>query len=405
MKIISKYIALLLVGVTFFASCKKNNAEYSVLRDHAFIAQTGTKGNSTGIIQVAESEPNGTTTEFNIRLSDIQSTAKKFKIDILSKSQLDAYNQSNRTNYVFLPTEYYKLSVSEATVSAGTVISTPIRLTVLPLTKEMIDSGNKYVVPIKLVSLDGMRLVNGGENFIYLVKPVVVTTVPVLGTDAILGYRKALAEGVTPVAMSQWTVEFRINMSKLTKNNQALFGSWGTGNSEIYIRYGDAATPFNTLQVKFAGSQFDKSNTVFEPNKWYHIAVVYNGATLTLYVNGKKDLDTDKIVGHTFNLGSTLHVASSGSLWFVAQTMMHELRIWNTARTPAQLIENEYSVSAKTPGLLHYWKMNEGDGTVFKNSIEGAPSLKAKNESGVDVTSVRWMDNVRSDNKTRTKID
>lgn len=398
-----KYIAL--SGLIALASCKKDNAEYSVLRDQAFIAQTETKAGTVATVSVAADNPAGSTQNLNVRLSDVAQADRNFRLEPFTAEELAAYNKANGTAYVTLDKAKYSLSTETVTVKAGSSLSDAVQVTILPLSEAEINSGEMYTLPLKLRSTDDCNILAGGDEYIYVVKPTLINSVPVLGTDPKdRVYRKALVHKVQPIALSQWTVEFRVNMSGLTKNNQAIFGSWGSGNSEIYIRFGDAATPFNTLQAKFGGTQFDKSNTIFEPNKWYHVALVYNGTTVALYVNGQKDLDTDKVAGNVFNLGETLDIAGSGGEWLVNGMMLQEMRVWSVARTPAQLKEAEFGVSAKSPGLLHYWKMNEATGRELKNSVAGAPSAFVLTGSDTEATP-RWMDNVRSDGAGRTKID
>lgn len=398
-----KYIAL--SGLIALASCKKDNAEYSILREQAFISQTDTKGGTTATVNVAADSPEGSTQSINVRLSDVAQTDRSFKLEPFTAEELAAYNKGNGTAYVLLAKERYTIAKETVTVKAGSSISEAVPVTILPLSKEEENSGELYTLPLKLRSTDNSALLAGGDEFIYVVKPTLINSVPVLGTDPKdRVYRKALVHKVQPIALSQWTVEFRVNMSGLTKNNQAIFGSWGSGNSEIYIRFGDAATPFNTLQAKFGGTQFDRSNLEFEPNRWYHVALVYNGTTVALYIDGKKDLDTDKVAGNVFNLGETLHIAGSGGEWLVNGMMLQEMRVWSVARTPAQIKESEFGVSPKTPGLLHYWKMNEATGRELKNSVAGAPSAFVLTGSDTEATP-RWLDNVRSDGKGRTRID
>ena len=48
-------------------------------------------------------------------------------------------------------------------------------------------------------------------------------------------------------------------------NNQAIFNS-GSSDHEVYIRFGDAMIPYNSLQVKTLGSQVN-TVTLFEKNK------------------------------------------------------------------------------------------------------------------------------------------
>ncbi len=395
-----KYIAL--SGLIALASCKKDNAEYSVLRDQAFIAQTETKAGTVATVSVAADNPAGSTQNLNVRLSDVAQADRNFRLEPFTAEELAAYNKANGTAYVTLDKAKYSISTETVTVKAGSSLSDAVQVTILPLSETEINSGEMYTLPLKLRSTDGCNILAGGDEYIYVVKPTIISSVPVLGTDpSDRAWRRASAKLEGEVPLPQWTVEFRVNMTGFGMNNQALFSKGG--QNEIYVRFGDAATPWNTLQVKFAGTQFDKSNTVFEPNKWYHVAIVYNGTTVALYVNGQKDLDTDKAAGKTFTLKDGITIADAHQQW-VNGVMLHEYRVWNVARTPAQLKEAEFGVSAKSPGLLHYWKMNEGSGREFKNSIAGAPSMFVLTPTNTEATP-RWMDNVRSDGAGRTKID
>lgn len=404
MKLSNKNLLALsaLALVLGLASCK--DAEYSALKGQAYIAQTGTaSGSKLSTLSVADGET--VSADLNVRVSDVVPQDTEYEL-VVDEAVMNSYNERYGTTYKVLPEALRTLSTQTVVVKAGASISEPVNLTVQALTKELKDSGDKFAIPFRLrAKTAGAAILPGADEYIYAINPVLINHVPVLGTDTFDGiYRKAKAEGGTAHVMDAWTVEFRVNMSGYRKNNQALFGSWGP-SSEIYVRFGDAPTPFNTLQVKFAGTQFDKSNTIFTPNTWYHVAVVYNGTTLALYVNGQKDLDTDKVAGKVFTLGEVLHVAGSGATWFVDAMMMQEMRVWGVARTPAQLIENEHSVNPTTQGLLHYWKMNDGPGaSKFANSVAGAPAMVVSNSGDTEIAP-RWLDNVRSDGKGRTNFN
>lgn len=45
--------------------------------------------------------------------------------------------------------------------------------------------------------------------------------------------------------------------------------------------------------------------------------------------------------------------------------MISECRIWNVVRTQDEIKDNFYDVDPKTPGLLGYWKFNEGSGDII----------------------------------------
>lgn len=402
MNLVYKYTAALALVAGLFVSCKNENAEYSPLRNRAYIAQSSTKANGVSVINVSEDKPGGETLPVNVRLSDVQKEENTFRLSLFTQEELDVYNKANGTDYVILPTDRYRLSTNEVKVKAGSVLSEDVDVTILPLNREQIASGNKYVLPLKLTRVAGSTVINGGDEFLYAVKPTIISSVPVLGTYR-SEYRKA-SSGFNDkeVTTTQWTVEMRVNMNGFRINNQALFGH--QGSPEIYARFGDAPIPFNSINIKVAGSQIDRTNMLFEPNRWYHVAFVYNGNTLAVYVDGNKDIDTDKMSGKTFTFKGGVTVAGSGSYYFQNALMVSEVRVWTVARTPAQLKEYEYSVPPTSPGLLEYWKMDEASGREFKNSVPGGKSMFVLTGNNTEATPV-WLDNVRSDGAGRTRVD
>lgn len=384
------FLAMLLAGC--------NDAAYSTLENKLFLAETSTSANSAKKILVDESGANVSATA---RLSNPATTDVRVKLTT-DASALEAYNKRNGTNFEPLPAGNYTISETEVTIKKGESLAPAINIALEPLSLEMVETGNQYALAVKIepAGSSDATVLEGANLMVYSLDQVIVTSVPVLGTDPVGGvYHSAKATLTTPLlALTAWSVEMRVNMSGFRRNNQALFGAWGD-DSEIYMRFGDAPTPFNTLQVKFAGSQFDRSVKEFEPNTWYHIAVTYDGAIFKLYIDGEEDTVTDKWPGKVSNIPSEIHIASSGSGWFVDGVMMSEVRFWNVARTKQQIVNNQFTINPQTPGLLMYWKMNEGEGTVLRNSVEGAPDLVLAPDRDL-----RWVDNVRSDGKGTTNM-
>lgn len=379
-----------------------NDAEYSTLNNQLFLAETGTSANAFKKVTIDEE---GATVSATARVSNPVDQDVKVRF-VVDASILEKFNARNSTSYAPLPTSHYSLSETEVVVKKGESIAPAINIAIEALSKELIDSGNQFALPIKveLAEGDNICLLEGANSIIYVVDQVIISSVPVLGTDpATRRYHSAAAALKEDITLREWTVEMRVNMNGFRKNNQALFGAWGPG-SELYIRFGDAGTPYNTLQVKFglegSGNAFSRSNTEFEPNKWYHVAVTYDGTNITLYVDGVKDVDTDNLKGKTTVISEKIQVASSGSEWFVNSCMMQELRVWNVCRTQQQVANNAHTVNPKTEGLIMYWKMNEGEGNLLHNSVEGAPNLVVEPD-----TPIRWLDNVRSDGKGRTGLN
>ena len=44
-----------------------------------------------------------------------------------------------------------------------------------------------------------------------------------------------------------------------------------------------------------------------------------------------------------------------------------EVRVWSVARSEQEIWDNMYDVDPKTPGLIGYWKFDEGEGNVIKD--------------------------------------
>ena len=102
-----------------------------------------------------------------------------------------------------------------------------------------------------------------------------------------------------------------------------------------------------------------------EAKKWQHVAIVFDGSSTKLYLDGS--LVADKATASpsiTFRHFSFLPQPS----YCTSTISFREARLWNTVRTEAQLKNNMNSVDPNSEGLLGYWKMDEGQGYVFKDA-------------------------------------
>ncbi len=94
-------------------------------------------------------------------------------------------------------------------------------------------------------------------------------------------------------------------------------------------------------------------------NTWYHVAVSYNAAagTMKLYKNGVLVASAAAVPNYTEpSLNLSLF---AGGNYFTG--IIDEVRIWNTERTIAQLVNNkDCELTGDEPGLLVYYKFNQG---------------------------------------------
>lgn len=383
-------ISKLLLGCTaacamLLASC--NDAEYDVLENQAYIAQTNTNGNTAKKITIGNDE---VSTEMSVRVSSPVKKACSFVIST-DQAALDSYNKLNSTSYEMLPAEQYTISANQVTVDEGNSASTPVSINVQPFTDELKASGKKYAIALKIDSKDGANILKSGKSIVYVLDQVIYQAVPTLNRN---NYAKMELRQQND--LTAWTVEMNINMSVLKTevgqgNNQAIFAASGSEgrDGEIYIRFGDAPIEGNRLQIKTQGSQMN-SNMLFNQQTWYHLAFVCTGTKLYLYVNGVLDNSMD--LGGKVVCVDNMSLASSGS-YFLANAMYSEVRLWRVARSQAEIANNMYVIDPHTEGLEAYWKMNEGQGDEFTDYTGNGN--KCKTTSGEPV----WTPNVRIDGK------
>ena len=365
--------AAMAIAALSLAAC--NNAEYSELTNQAYFEQTRTNANTAMKITVGE---DNVEQNFYVRLSSPAEQASTFEVSV-DEAALNEYNARNATHYVALPASEYELTNTETTVNAGGVSSTPVQLTVKPLSNEVKNSGKKYAVALKLKSKNGVNdVLEPGSKLVCIIDQVVRQDVPVINSAARITFNMR-----QEYALTAWTVEMNVNIDRLGKaigelNNQMLFGAWAPSgkDGEIYTRFGDAPIEGNRLQIKTQGSQLN-SNQLFEAGKWYHLAFVCEGTKLSLYVNGKLDSSMD-LPGATDYLKANVQVS--------------ELRFWTKARTQNEVANDMYVCDPASDGLEAYWKMNEGSGDTFKDATGHGNNGKA-------ATLPAWIPNVRIDGK------
>jgi hypothetical protein len=138
-----------------------------------------------------------------------------------------------------------------------------------------------------------------------------------------------------------------------------------------------AAAPFwingGSLQAGHGGSYSNVTDaTAFPLDKWTHVAVTYDAATTTmkLYRDGIL-VNTATGVASNYTSEAT-YIASHSAGSSVIQGSVDEVRIWNVARTQAQIKQNLYNPPANNAsGLVAYYKFNDGSGTTLTNSTGG----------------------------------
>jgi hypothetical protein len=138
------------------------------------------------------------------------------------------------------------------------------------------------------------------------------------------------------------------------------FGN-GASNNVVFLSYTFGTSGFPVFYVQ--GTQF-QSNTALKLNQWNHVAATLSGTLATIYING--------VSSGTFTFPtSPANVTRNNNFigrsnWGTnadpdANAIFDDLRIWNVARTQAQIQANMNNELIGTEtGLIVYFPFNEG---------------------------------------------
>lgn len=140
--------------------------------------------------------------------------------------------------------------------------------------------------------------------------------------------------------------------------------SGATPNAGYNIRM--SSGNFFTLALSNDGTTTTNfnGNTTVSANTWYHVAGVYDGSTVNLYVNGVSDLTPTAYSSGIFNNTAVFNIGARNNGTQPWDGLVDDVRIYNYARTGKQIIE-DMNAGHPAPGspvgsAVAHWKMDEG---------------------------------------------
>ena len=324
----------------------------------------------------------------------------------LDTAAVAIYNKEHNTTYYAVPADAIDITNLETVIKAGSGTSTPVSVKVIS-TSPLVD-GRSYLIPLTIRTVNGGNVLESGRTiFLRIARIISFNAVSMnnaqgatTGTPGTRGRFNGafLFTPLNPVRLPNFTLEIKNLIyayrtgdgnsnpqpiqTLITWTNQWEQTSFG-------LRYAELGNPNNSLQlIGTLGSAFAYN---FSANQWYTISLSYDGAKLTMYVDGNKAAE---VTGSAVLEFSRMQF---GQVWGGYDTKQYvngriaECRVWSRALSPGEIKLNLCGADPNADGLLAYWKLNEGQGAIFHNSSkEGA-------KYDMDWSKVYWDPNDKGD--------
>lgn len=162
---------------------------------------------------------------------------------------------------------------------------------------------------------------------------------------------------------------------------------FGTGpdwcNIGMAVAEGDSIMRYHFNTTDYEGYTYD-GKKLLNPGKWYHIALVFDGETFKVFIDGELDFKENytgrvKITSAKYAIG-----AGYWSNNEIFKGAIDDVRIWNRAITQTEIKNNmNKELTGKENGLKHYYPCNEGSGDALLDVASG--------KNGLIKSGVKWI--------------
>ena len=352
-------------------------------------------------------------------------------------SLVGTYNARYGTEWTMLDSKYYSLLSETVTIPAGKTTSDAVTLRLRELTGEgdeqtgALPIDETYLVPVR-IGCASIDVLHGSDVAYYVVKRSSAITSAASLRDNWINFPtldKASEGSMLFNNLTAVTYEAIIRVDDFSKHSE-ISTIMGVENY-LLLRIGDASFPRQQIQFDGSGDsaqtpgfgKFPKKDEtkLLNPGEWYHIAATYSYATreVCIYVNGElqsKGTDLGNPAGTPFNLAGRafydLYLQDPvkykdykdwGNFrqFFLGKSYddsrqlngdITEVRVWSVARSEQEIWDNMYDVDPKTPGLIGYWKFDEGQGNVIRdwtgNGNDAVAEFDLDWPSGIEVPQI-----------------
>lgn len=330
-------------------------------------------------------------TSTNISVTSSKKMDQKLTVSIeVDEKLVDAYNAETGGVCKMLPTGSYVLEQNSITIDAGKSVSVPVKLEIISM--DDFDEGVLYCVPLKITSNSLGLEVLEASRVQYILVNQVITTRGVNLKNSWYITMEGMKDDPTLNDLPQCTMEIRM-LAKGWRTSGHMISSLLGVEENFLLRVGDVGIKVPN-QVQLAG----RGNSITAPtflalDTWYHIAVVDNGSEMSIYINGELETSVESSGMKAINLGFyynsyfAIGMSANDSRYF--NGYVSEARVWRRALTPIELKNNQCFIDPATAeGLIGYWRLDEADGTTFKD-------ISGNGYHGTASSAPTWTDDIK----------
>jgi hypothetical protein len=163
------------------------------------------------------------------------------------------------------------------------------------------------------------------------------------------------------------TIEAWIYTKNINQDWQAIAGKQIPYNG-VYSIIIESNSKKVAFYLNLGGTWLSRVNSItqLEQDKWYHVAATYNGSSAKMYINGK--LDNSAACSGTISDNSSVsfYIGKNNNVCFNGN--LDEIRVWNIARSEAEIKTNMYKEIGTHANLKAYYKMSNGTGTSLTDN-------------------------------------
>lgn len=162
---------------------------------------------------------------------------------------------------------------------------------------------------------------------------------------------------------NQMTVETWVKIDAFNRNWQAIVTK---GDNSWRLHRNNNTNKLNFAFTSSTGAlQEVNSITDLNDGKWHHVAGVYTGTQLQIYIDGVKEAELNTTVLIRNNDQPVMIGSNSERNNRFFRGQIDEVRIWDIARTQAEIRQNMHLTSkGNETGLISYLQLNEEAGNI-----------------------------------------